>query len=254
MLLPRQCNILLCSHTLFAHSRAMRWPGLIIIALVCLPAGLIAQTPELPPGAYRVNEGPDVAGELRIDGDGTFQYFLAAGVLDEQSRGRWERRDGEVCLFTEPKPVPPQFSRDTASHAGEVRGEVRGEERDEDAGEEPEPTLLVTWPDGRGVALIDFRLGLDDGEVIEGYTQSYGWTIDPGETRKPAWVELSLEIYGIKPVRFDLDAAHKGPWRFILTPNDFGAVDFQGACLRREGEGYALDREGGGMRLVRSGR
>jgi len=200
--------------------------------------------PEVGPGLYRVSEGLDVAGQLEIAEDGTFRYFLAAGALDEQAQGRWERRDAQICLFTEPKPTPAAFSRDTA---------IRKVDAECDASDEAEnPFLVVSWPDGNGIPLVDFRIGLEDGEVIEGYTQYHGWEWDEEEVRKPVWVELSLEIYGVKPQRFDLDGPQDGTWRFVLTPNDFGVIAFEGTCLRREGKEYVLTRSEGKMHFVRS--
>jgi hypothetical protein len=38
----------------------------------------------------------------------------------------------------------------------------------------------------------------------------------------------------------------------VLTPNDLGLVDFQGACLRREETRYLLERGEGEMRFVRA--
>jgi hypothetical protein len=222
----------------------MRMTISIIAAILCLQGSAVAAAPEVAPGHYRVSEGPDVAGQLEIATDGTFRYFLAAGALDEQAQGRWERREAEICLFTEPRPTPPQFSRDTASREDRTATE--------DGAEDENPFLVVAWPDGNGIPLVDFVIGLEDGEVLQGYTQYYGWEWDEEETRKPLWVELSLEIYGVQPQRFDLDGPHEGPWRFILNPNDFGVVDFEGACLRREGKEYVLTRSEGEMHFVRS--
>jgi len=208
------------------------WP--VILALGSLPGCVSPMSDSGLPGNYRLTEGPDVAGRLAISADGRFRYDLAAGALDEAAEGRWEGNGSAICLFTEPRPVPPVFSR------------VTGEQ-----GEDRAQTLLVTWPDGSGIAGVDFRIGLDDGSVIADYTQYDGWTMPPNETRKPVWVELAVPMHGLKSPRFALDGQDRGPWRFVLTPNDLGIVDFQGECLRREGNGYVLDREGGTMHFAK---
>lgn len=191
----------------------------------------------LPPGIYRVAEGPDIAGGIEITKDGRFAYFLAAGALDEQAKGRWEARGDQLCLTTEPSPVPPSFA------LGPRRTDVP------DA-----PTLLVTWPNGRGIAGVDFRLGFTSGEPAVDYTQEYGWTLPQEETRKPVWIEVVEPIHGVVSSRFTLDPAVRGTIVVVLTPNDIGVVDFRGACLEKVGKNIVLHREGGDMRLVEAKR
>lgn len=83
----------------------------LAVSLTALPAvPASAQGPDLV-GEYRLAEGPDVGGGMLIAADGTYQYGLAAGALDELSRGRWERQGDAICLITEPKPVPPVFAK-----------------------------------------------------------------------------------------------------------------------------------------------
>jgi hypothetical protein len=212
----------------------MRWWS-IILALGTLSGCVSATSGSGMAGHYRLAEGPDVAGELILAADGRFGYILAAGALDERAQGRWEQNGSAICLFTEPEPAPPLFSRDLSA-----------------PGDGESPDLVVTWPDGRGIAGVDFRLGFDDGSVIEGYTQEDGWSMPSGDDREPRWIELAVPMHGLNSPRFALDERDPGPWRFVLTPNDLGVVDFQGACLRREESGYMLERGAGKMRFVRA--
>ncbi|MDG2003618.1 MAG: hypothetical protein P8J20_09840 [Novosphingobium sp.] len=186
-------------------------------------------------GYYRLAEGPDVAGRLALTPDGKFRYALTAGALDEKAQGRWERKGPTICLFTEPRPVLPVFSEASVEAS-------KGQDR----------TLLVAWPDGTGIAGVEFRLGFEDGSVIEDYTQYDGWTMPHGEDRKPIWIELAVPMHGLESPRIKLDDRDGEAWRFVLTPNDLGVADFQGACLKREENGYVLERKGGTMRFVRS--
>ncbi len=189
------------------------------------------------PGRYRLAEGPDAAGELVLGADGRFQYALAAGALDERAEGRWEKVGAEICLNTEPTPEPPVFSRAAA-----------GQEADAAA------TLLVTWPNGRGIAGVDFRIGFDSGDPLEGYTQDYGWTMPAGDPRIPRWIELSVRMHGLRSPRFTLEPPDRGRLRVVLTPNDLGVVDFQGACLEERPGGVVLHRKEGDMHFVRAQR
>lgn len=216
------------------HSRLMsRWP--IILALGGLSGCVSAQPDTGMIGQYRLAEGPDAAGELILTADGRFSYALAVGALDERAQGRWEQNGSAICLFTEPTPVSALFSRDSTSR-----------------GEEGSRLLIVIWPSGDGIAGVDFRLGFDDGSIIDGYTQHDGWSMSPEDRRKPRWIELAVPMHGLNSPRFALDEQDRGPWRFVLTPNDLGVVDFQGACLRREESGYMLERGAAKMRFVRT--
>jgi len=183
-------------------------------------------------GRYRLSEGPDVAGALEILPDHRFRYMLAAGALDERSEGRWVRQGPRVCLFTEPRPVPPVFALSATPPA------------------QPQETgLLVTWPNGRGIAGVDFVLGFASGEPLTGYTQSYGWSMPEGDRRRPTWVELSVPMHNLKSPRIALDG--KARVHVVLTPNDLGLVDFQGECLEMRGNAFFLRRGGGEMRFMR---
>jgi hypothetical protein len=182
------------------------------------------------PGQYRVSEGPDVAGGLEIGANHKFRYVLAAGALDEHAEGSWYRVGAKICLRTEPRPVPAQFSLVPAEAA-------------------QEHTLLVTWPNGNGLAGVDFRIGFDSGEPLTGYTQYYGWSMPQDDARAPRWIELAVPMHRLMSQRIALDG--RKSIRIVLTPHDLGTVDFQGACLEAQGDAYVLHREGGEMRLTK---
>jgi hypothetical protein len=187
-------------------------------------------------GEYSLAEGPDVGGGLLIRNDGRFQYILAAGALDERAEGRWEMRGGMVCLTTDPKPVPPTMEKGPLI---EVEGAV--------------PTLLVTWPNGRGIAGVDFVIGFDSGDPAEDYTQDYGWTMPDDDKRIPRRIEVREPIYDITAPPFELTEADGGKLRVIIRPNDIGVVDFDGACAEKTERGLTLHRTEGRMQFVRLG-
>jgi hypothetical protein len=212
---------------------------LLAAALAALPftaASAAAQDSPLV-GEYSLAEGPDVGGGLLIKNDGRFQYGLAAGALDERAEGRWEARGDTVCLFTEPKPVPPAFEKvETVAVDGSV------------------PTLFVSWPNGRGIAGVTFTIGFDSGDPVEDYTQDYGWTLPEGDKRVPRWIEVREPIYDVAAPRYELAEADSGKLRVRLIPNDMGVVAFDGACLEAGKDGAAiLHRAEGDMRFRRMG-
>ncbi|MBJ7438829.1 MAG: hypothetical protein JHD35_07370 [Sphingopyxis sp.] len=205
----------------------------IAAALIAAPAA--AQDSPFV-GEYSLAEGPDVGGGLLIRNDGRFQYMLAAGALDERAEGRWEARGDTVCLTTDPKPVPPAMEKGALL---EVDGAV--------------PTLLVTWPNGRGIPGVDFTIGFDNGDPVEDYTQVYGWTMPKNDKRIPRWIEVRESIYDITAPRFELTEADGGKLRAIIVPNDIGVVDLDGACAEKTERGVTLHRAEGDMRFVRLG-
>lgn len=207
----------------------------LLLAAALVAAPVAAQDSPFV-GEYSLAEGPDVGGGLLIRNDGRFQYILAAGALDERAEGRWEVRGDTICLTTDPKPVPPAMKK---SPPIKVDGAV--------------PTLLVTWPNGRGIAGVDFVIGFDRGDPVEDYTQDYGWTMPEGDRRIPRWVEVREPIYGITAPRFELTEADGGKLRVIIEPNDIGVVDFEGACAEKTERGLTLRRAEGQMRFVRLG-
>ena len=211
------------------------------LLLIAALSALLATTPAMAApsliGHYRLAGGPDVVGELEITADHRFRYGLAAGALDEQAAGRWVEEGASVCLYSEPRPVPPAFT------LGPRSAPARGS-----------PSLLVKWPNGRGVALVDFVIGFDKGEALSGYTQDYGWTMPRSDRRAPRWIELAVPMHGIKSPRLALDGKSRGTINVLLTPNDLGMADFQHACLEAVDGGFVLHRDRGEMRFVRSTR
>ena len=205
----------------------------LVAALIAVPAA--AQDWPFV-GEYAVAEGPDVGGGLVIRDDGRFLYMLAVGALDERAEGRWVAKGDAICLTTEPKPVPPIFEKGPLLA---VEGGI--------------PTLLVTWPNGEGIAGVDFVVGFDSGDPIEGYTQYDGWTMPDGDKRIPRWIELREPIYAITAPRLALTEADGGKLRVNLVPNDIGVVDMAGACIDKTERGIVLHRKEGEIRFVRLG-
>jgi hypothetical protein len=190
-----------------------------------------------PAGHYRLAGGPDVASEILLRPDGRFQFFLMEGALDEQAQGRWTAEGNRIKLVTLPKPAPPVFSAGPAATTTEAPLKLR-----------------VTWPDGRGIALIDLRVGFDSGDPVQGYTQEDGWSLDPEETRAPRWVELGLDMYGVPYKRFPIDLSKGNSLAFTLTPNGLGTMEFDDVEVEAEPGALVFRRGGQEGRYVRQAR
>ena len=186
-------------------------------------------------GRY-VHSEMELASGLWLKADGTFEYWLTVGSLDETARGRWTAEGDRIVLVNDPAPVPPII---TPGRARLVPGTGFG--------------LRVTLPTGQGVEGVNVVVGFDQGEPAEGYTQTDGWTLPGGDSRKPRWVQLSMPAYGLSSPRFPVDTAAANAVDYVLTPNDFGVVDLRTASVTRDGDALVLNRGGQGMRYERQG-
>src|SRR3954451_17067487 len=111
-----------------------------------LAAMLLAGSAPSPAGHYLLHVH-EAASELILRRDGRFEYGLAYGALDEEATGRWRRVGNRILLTTVPKPVPAAFSRAKAERTSAA------------------PLALhVTWPNGRAIPGIDFRIDFDSGD------------------------------------------------------------------------------------------
>lgn len=224
----------LAHRRIFRHDDGMSVARLIACAIAVFASAAAHAGPSFA-GDYRLSAGPDVAGALTLRLDGRFRYFIAAGALDEQAEGRWVEADGRVLLYTEPKPKPAIFSAGARSHTKEAPLKV-----------------LVTWPNGEGIAGVDFAIGFDSGAPVTDYTQDYGWTMPPGEHRIPRWIELVEPIHGLASPRFAIDIAAGNALTFILTPNDLGIADFEGTPIERSGDRLIMHQRLGDLAFVAS--
>lgn len=203
--------------------------------LLLLAVGAAADSKERSPaGEYRLVGEQDVASGLRLQPDGRFQYFLIAGALDEQAEGRWTRSGGVVTLVTEPKPVPPRFEPAPAART-----------------ESAPLTVKVSSPEGRGIAGVDLRVGFDQGEPVDAYTQEDGWSLPPEERRPPRWIELGVPMHRLASPRLPIDLAGGNALMFTLIPNDLGRFDFTGVTVRVAKNALLVERNGGRLRYER---
>ena len=214
-------------------SPASRSPATLIRPFLVL---LIAasQPSADPAGRYRLTGSPDTAAELVLHGDGRFEYGLSEGALDEASSGRWTRDKGLVRLNTDPKPLPPAFSAGPAERVADAPFAIR-----------------PTWPNGHGIAGVDFRIRFADGSSIQGYTQEDGWSADPAESRVPASIQLAIPMHGLVSPVFPLDGGRGRRFVFVLTSNDLGRIDFDAEPLELDQDRLVMRRFGRELRFLR---
>lgn len=185
-----------------------------------------AHAADCPTGQYRAAAGPDTASMLEIGKDGHFRYVLSEGAVDEGAEGRWICKDGVLHLTTEPTPKPAAFTLDKVTD-----------------GEEADFALIVTWPDGRGIPAVDFRIGFAEGEPVTGYTQDDGWARDL-EGRKPMTLQVAEPFYGTVSPVFPVPDRKHIRLHVVLTPNDLGVAPFQDTLVTRSEDGVVLHWRG----------
>lgn len=196
-----------------------------LIGLIALGAAP-AQASGCLTGMFVAAAGPDTASALEISEDGKFRYMLSEGAVDESAEGRWTCDNGTLRLNTTPTPKAPQFT------LGKV---------EQDASKAF--SISVTWPNGRGIAGVDFILELDSGAPITDYTQSSGWSGDL-DGRKPRALRVSEPFYGTASPVFPLSGDAGQQVEIILTPNDMGKADFRDTLVTQDGSGLVLHWRG----------
>jgi len=180
-------------------------------------------------GNYVSTQMELVAG-LRLRPDGTFDYALTVGSLDERGQGRWNRTGQRIELVSDPRPVAPSIA------PGAI----------ETAAGEPFAIRLLA-PNGADIPGIDLRIDFDTGAPLESYLAGGPWSLPPDERRQPRFVSFSKKSYRIQSARLPLQARAGTIATFVLTPNDFGVVDLTGAYLEPDGENLVLTREDGSI-------
>lgn len=187
-------------------------------------------------GEYTMSQMEAVAG-LKLAADGTFQYGLSVGSLDERAQGRWAVSGDHIVLTSDPRPTPPTVVA---------------------AGVEANPgqpfSLRLVGPRGSDVPGVDLRIDFATGDPIESYVAGGPWSLPEGETRAPRTVTFSMRSYRLQSPPLPLDARAGQVAMFRLVPNDFGVADLTGARVVREGETLILQREEGQMRFRRVSR
>jgi len=177
-------------------------------------------------GRYMHSE-MELASGLWLKADGTFEYFLTVGSLDEAAKGRWTADGNRITLINDPIPVPPTITQGAATF--DAAGGFR---------------LKVALPSGRGVQGVDVLIGFDRGEPASDYTQTDGWALAKDEKREPRWVQLSMSSYGLTSPRFPVDARKANRVTYTLAPNDIGVVDLRNASVTAKGDVLSLGRQG----------
>lgn len=79
-------------------------------------------------GTYEMGGVPEVGSQLRINKDGSFEFYLAYGANDQHGKGCWTQTDRLIALFPgDKRRIAPDHTPDTRGFTGIVL-EKKGKE------------------------------------------------------------------------------------------------------------------------------
>jgi hypothetical protein len=183
-------------------------------------------------GVYRTN-AMEIGGGLMLGADGTFDYGLSYGAIDELASGTWRREGDSVFLTTEPAVKQAELSL-------VARREL------------PEGiTVGLELPEGLSRQYFSLLLSYVDGRNEEIQLGEQGLTIeDPGK-QQPVSVRLILPIYSLASEVIPVPRAKGISLGFRFVPNDLGKADFKRERLKIEDDRLILERFSRQIEFVR---
>lgn len=222
------------------HARKLFWPALM--AGLCMAAPAYSQDaavvlptagPSSIVGEY-VYSQMELAAGIVLRPDGTFEYGLTVGSLDEHAAGRWQVLGNHIVLTSDPKPIAPTI---TSGPTGPAPGQPF--------------SLRVLGPGGRDVPGVDFTIEFDAGEPLQSYSAGGPWSLPAEEKRSPRFVTFAMPAYRLQSARLPLAPQPGTIATFILTPNDFGEIDLTGIVAEIADNALVLHRPEGDMAFTR---
>lgn len=166
----------------------------------------------------------EVAAFLALAADGSFEYELAYGALDETAKGHWSY-DGSGVVLATAAVVAPRFI---------FLGEKLG----------PAGALHVTLdlPSGIDRQYFDAHVTLTGGQTIMQQLAPDGLDLEVPQGSRPASIALALPIYDLMSEPAPLSGSDGVSVAFRFEPNDIGKVAFDGTVLPIEDCALTLDR------------
>ena len=211
------------------------WPILPAAAQPTSSGSATAQQEVTSPAGEYVHSEMELAAGIRLNEDGTFEYGLTVGSLDERASGRWVQVGGHIELTSDPHPIAPTIM---AARVDAAPGE-------------PFAFRLLA-PDGTDVPGVDFSIDFDIGDSLQDYTNGSAWRLPEGETQTPRFVTFAMPSYRLRSSRLPLDARAGTIANFALIPNDFGVADLTGVVVEISRDTLTLHRPEGTIRFSRS--
>lgn len=187
----------------------------LLTALAVLAASSTAEVA----GRYVLTGEREVASELSLKSDGTFEFGLIYGAADYSAKGKWKLDGGFVSLTTNPAQVQPLrlVRSSTLADAEGVR-------------------VWVKAPNGRGIGNIDVWLTTPRGEEKQ-QTEPEGFAMFP--LSKVRSVRLRVPVYNVETGPFKLNASHN-EFNFEINGEAITRVPFDDERVRMVGDELEL--------------
>ncbi|MCB2076386.1 MAG: hypothetical protein KDE55_01680 [Novosphingobium sp.] len=179
---------------------------------------------------YYEAHATEIAAALRLGPDGTYDFQLVYGALDEESHGVW-KAGADAVLLTSEAYKPPDISLEdvSASADGGYRFELELSEH-------------------FSRQYFDVRLEWDDGSVTFEQMQEDGLGLEPGT--RPVAARLVLPIFDLASDRVELPDK-PARLKFQFSPNDIGKASFTDYPLAIDGGDLVMQRHGRELRFER---
>jgi hypothetical protein len=216
--------------------------------LTCLPLGLSAQTDSttdatrrMPSAAavtrvaghYYLEGVREVGSELLLRPDGSFDYMLAYGALDESGAGRWRTDGGAVVLQSNGVARAPSVT--LRKVIGRATDSIR---------------VIVSDTLGRPISGIEVDFVRPKGGTSFAQTQQGEYVQHFARTDAPTEISVGYDMLNFM-VAFPLARPPAAEYRFIFSPGDLGIRRFEAERLEIEDGALIMTRNGRRMRYVR---
>lgn len=184
-------------------------------------------------GHYYLEGVREMGSELLLRKDGTFDFMLSYGALDEEGGGEWRLVDGAVVLNTPGTARPPSVRLESAS----------GVSRD---------SLVVLVVDSAGQPLsgltLDFSRPGDSRSSGQSSREGYTHHFEKG--RAPTVIGLGVDALGFR-TPFDISGKPRALYRFVFLPGDLGRRRFSDERFTVEPGRLVMTLNGRAMKYVR---
>ena len=166
----------------------------------------------------------EIGAQLELKADGTFQYELAYGALDEQATGKWSLSGGQVLLTSAPV-TPPHFT-------------VVSQEKGDDGALK----ITMDFKDPYQQQDFDALIQKSDGkwEQEQLGVEGLSWAFAP--SAPPMSVRLAIPVYQFAGEEFKLDPKAGYTLVFHFDANDLGKVAFKATPMKIVNGELLLDR------------
>jgi hypothetical protein len=188
-------------------------PALVLLALPRLSAAELE-------GRYVLQNAMEIASELLLLPNHTFDYVLTYGAADYYAKGIWNVDGDSVVLTSSGSPAPPfKF--------------VRSE-----AGKAPGIHVWVKAPNGDPVENIEVVLQSGKGPAAQLRTNGQGEAVFAGG-QAPQSVILVVRVYGAQGGPFPVNPAHNN-FYFEINGEAITRVPFQNEHLKIKGNSLEM--------------